>query len=87
MKKIKLKNSLSIILEKTNSFSITLGACVKTGSNNETAKIRGISHFIEHMLFEGTKTRTERQIVKEIESKGGEFNAFTDHEITFFYIK
>ncbi|MBI2672302.1 insulinase family protein, partial [Candidatus Woesearchaeota archaeon] len=36
---------------------------------------------------EGTKTRTERQIVKEIESKGGEFNAFTDHEITFFYIK
>ena len=87
MKKIKLRNGLSIILEKTNSSSITLGACVKTGSNNESNKIRGISHFIEHMLFEGTKTRTERQIVKEIESKGGEFNAFTDNEITFFYIK
>ena len=87
MNKILLNNGLTIILEKTNSNSVTLGVCVKTGSNNEEDKHRGISHFIEHMIFEGTKNRTAQEIVKEIEGVGGEFNAFTDHEITFFYAK
>lgn len=87
MKKLVLSNSLTVIFEKTNSKSITLGVCVKTGSINENDKNRGISHFLEHLIFEGTKNRTGRQIVKEIEGVGGEFNAFTNQEITFFYAK
>ncbi len=87
MEKIVLKNGLTLILEKTKSNSVTLGICVKTGSNNENDKNRGISHFLEHLIFEGTKNRTGREIVKEIEGVGGEFNAFTDNEITFFYAK
>ena len=87
MKKLVLPNGMNIILEKTKSNSITLGVCVKTGSNNEDDSVRGISHFLEHMIFEGTKNRTVQEIVNEIEGVGGEFNAFTDHEITFFYAR
>ncbi len=87
MKKVLLDNGMTLILEHTKSNSITLCVCVKTGSNNEDNNIRGISHFLEHMIFEGTKNRTNIEIVKEIEGLGGEFNAFTSHETTFFYIK
>ncbi len=87
MKKIVLDNGLTLIFEKTKSNSITLGVCVKTGSINENNKNRGISHFLEHLIFEGTKNRTGREIVKEIEGVGGEFNAFTNQEVTFFYTK
>ena len=87
MKKIVLRNGLTLILEKTNSNSVTLGVCVKTGSINENKDNRGISHFLEHLIFEGTKKRTAQEIVKAIEGVGGEFNAFTTHEITFFYAK
>ena len=87
MDKTVLKNGLTIIFEKTKSKSITLGICVKTGSVNETNENRGISHFLEHLIFEGTKNRTGREIVKEIEGVGGEFNAFTNYELTFFYAK
>src|SRR3989344_1344143 len=87
MKKVLLNNGMNLILEKTQSNSVTLVVCVKTGSNNENNNNRGVSHFLEHMIFEGTKNRTGQQIVKEIEGLGGEFNAFTDHETTFFYIK
>jgi len=53
MKKVFLSNGMTLILEKTKSNSITLGVCVKTGSNNEGKNNKGVSHFIEHMLFEG----------------------------------
>ena len=87
MKKFKLSNGLTVIFEKTKSNSITLGVCVKTGSNYENDKNRGISHFLEHLIFEGTKNRTSKEIANEIEGVGGEFNAFTTHEVTFFYAK
>ena len=87
MQKLLLKNGLTIIFEKVNSNSITLGVCVKTGSIYDDRKYMGISHFLEHLIFEGTKNRTAQEIVKEIEGSGGEFNAFTTHEITFFYVK
>ena len=87
MNKLVLPNGMTLILEKTNSNSVTLGVCVKTGSNNENDDNRGISHFLEHMIFEGTKNRTVQEIVNEIEGVGGEFNAFTDHEMTFFYAR
>ncbi len=87
MKKVVLRNGLTLILRKTDSNSVTFGVCVKTGSNNEDMNNRGVSHFIEHMVFEGTKKRTSQEIVRAIEKVGGEFNAFTDNEITFYYAK
>ncbi len=86
MKKTTLKNGLTIITEKRNTKSVTIQVTVKAGSNYENEKIAGISHFIEHMLFEGTKNRTAIQIANEIESLGGEINAMTSTEKTIYYV-
>jgi len=88
MKKLKLNNNLIIILEKKQTETVTVHATVKTGSNNEIPRINGISHFIEHMVFEGTKKRPDsKTISNEIESLGGELNAYTSNERTCFYVK
>lgn len=82
-----LKNGVTVVFcrRKTDSLAIEVG--VKVGSNNENAGNSGISHFLEHMLFEGTKKRTTLQIANEIESLGGELNAATTNERTFVYVK
>ncbi|MCK5281979.1 MAG: insulinase family protein [Nanoarchaeota archaeon] len=88
MKKYSLSNGLTIIEEKKPSDSVTVQVTVRVGSNYERDGIRGISHFIEHMLFEGTKNRKDAgEISNEIESLGGEINAYTDNIRTCFYIK
>lgn len=87
MKKIVLDNGLTVLLERKPLKSATIEVSVNVGSNNENKKIFGISHFIEHMLFEGTKNRTANQLVNAIESKGGEINAATTHDRTFYYTK
>ena len=88
MKKTNLKNGLTLIEEKKDTASVSIVITVKTGSNNETKKILGISHFIEHMLFEGTAKRENSTIIaNEIEKLGGDLNAYTSNEKTCFYIK
>jgi predicted Zn-dependent peptidase len=88
MKKYKLSNELTVIEEKRPSDSVTIQITVKVGSNDEKNGIRGISHFIEHMVFEGTVNRKNaKDISNEIESLGGEINAYTDNIRTSFYIK
>lgn len=88
MQKHTLKNNLTIIFEKRQTKTVAIEITVKTGSNNETKRINGISHFIEHMIFEGTKTRkSSREIANEIEKLGGELNAFTSSERTCFFSK
>ncbi len=83
-----LKNGLTVLFEKRNTKTVAVEVAVRTGSNNESGKISGISHFIEHMLFEGTKTRSSsREIANEIEKLGGELNAYTSNERTAFYAK
>jgi predicted Zn-dependent peptidase len=67
--------------------SVALGIWVKVGSRYETAANNGISHFLEHMFFKGTRKRTTRDIAVEIDSIGGDLNAFTSRENTAFYIK
>jgi predicted Zn-dependent peptidase len=68
--------------------SSTITIWVKTGSRNETKEIRGISHFLEHMVFKGSKKRpSAKEIAVVIDSIGGEFNAGTHKEWTNFYIK
>ena len=88
MPKYALKNGLTILFEKRATKTTAVEVTVKTGSNNETKRINGISHFIEHMLFEGTKTRkSSREIANEIEKLGGELNAYTSNERTAFFSK
>ena len=68
--------------------TITVLVAVKAGSNYETKNINGISHFLEHMMFKGTKKRpTTLAIAEELDSIGGEYNAFTSKEWTGYYAK
>lgn len=86
--KTQLKNGLKIITEEMPDIqSASVGIWVNIGSRNEDSKKNGISHFIEHLLFKGTKKRTALDIAREIESVGGVLNAFTGRENTCFYAK
>ncbi|MBU0612844.1 insulinase family protein [Patescibacteria group bacterium] len=68
--------------------TITLLVLVKVGSRYENANVNGVSHFIEHMMFKGTKRRpTTLEISKELDGIGAEFNAFTGKDHTGYYIK
>ena len=67
--------------------SFTLGFWFNVGARDENLNNNGISHFIEHMLFKGTKKRTAKMIAEEIESYGGYINAFTSKEHTCYYSK
>src|SRR3989338_370286 len=88
MKKTLLPNGLTIIYSEKKRDSVVVEVMIKVGSNDEAVKEQGLSHFLEHMLFEGTKQRpTTREITNEIESIGGEFNAYTTNERTCVYIK
>ena len=88
MKKYRLKNGLKIIFDKNSSKSVAIEVMFRVGSNDENKKISGISHFLEHMMFEGTKNRKDsRTIANEIEKYGAEFNAYTSNNRTAFFIK
>jgi predicted Zn-dependent peptidase len=87
MRKFKLKNGITVVHDQRDSDIVAIEVCVGTGSNNESKRVFGISHFLEHMLFEGTKTRDSKQISETIENIGGEMNAATSNERTFYYIK
>lgn len=83
-----LSNNLPVVMESLrNMRSVVLGIWVKVGSRHETHEMNGISHFLEHMFFKGTKRRSAKDIAFEIDSLGGELNAFTSRETTTFYVK
>ncbi len=83
-----LKNGLVIASEVMPHLrSVSLGVWVKCGSRFETADKTGISHFIEHLLFKGTRTRSAARIAESIDSVGGQLNAFTEKEYVGFYAK
>lgn len=67
--------------------SVTTGFWVATGSRDETAEQAGISHFLEHLLFKGSPTRSARSIAEAIDAVGGDMNAFTTKEYTAFYVR
>lgn len=83
-----LDNGIPIVMEQLKNFrSVILGIWVRVGSRNETRDKNGISHFLEHMFFKGTKKRTATDISIDIDSIGGDLNAFTSRENTAFYVK
>jgi len=67
--------------------SVAIGFWIKAGSRNESPELNGISHFLEHLAFKGTKRRTAHQIAIEMDSIGGHVDAFTDREFICFYAK
>ncbi len=84
----RLDNGLTIATaEMPQMASVSVGIWVGVGSRYEPAEINGVSHFIEHMLFKGTRRRNARQISQAIEGIGGYLNAWTSEENTCFYSK
>lgn len=87
-KKTVLDNGLRVITETMPYIkSATIGIWTDIGSRNETKEDNGLSHFIEHMLFKGTKTRSALEIAAALESLGGSLNAFTGRESTCYYAR
>lgn len=83
-----LPNGLRIVTEKMPSLaSASIGIWVTAGGRHEAPEQNGIAHFLEHMAFKGTKTRTALQIAEAIEDVGGYINAYTSREMTAYYAR
>jgi predicted Zn-dependent peptidase len=83
-----LPNGLTIITEQMSHIrSVSIGIWLKSGSRDEDSEWNGISHFIEHMVFKGTETRSAEAIARQVDSIGGNMDAFTAKECICFNIK
>ena len=84
----KLDNGIQVVMERIDYVnSVAIGIIIKNGSIHENINNNGVSHFIEHMLFKGTKNRNAKEIAESIDNVGGQLNAFTGKEQTCFYAK
>jgi len=82
-----LKNGMTVVFKERKNDVVSVAFAVHQGGGNEFTNDKGISHFIEHMLFKGTPTRNSSQISTEIEKNGGELNGFTGEQITAYWCK
>jgi predicted Zn-dependent peptidase len=83
-----LPNGLIVLTERMDHLrSVAMGVWIKSGSRCEPAETNGISHFVEHMLFKGTRSRTAQHIAREMDSIGGNLDAFTGKETICFNVK
>lgn len=86
--KINLPNGVRVVSESISTVrSVSVGIWVKNGSRYEPRELAGMSHFIEHMIFKGTQSRTAAEIAMEMDAIGGQVNAFTTKECTCYYLK
>ena len=87
-RKTVLDNGIRVVSETIPHLrSVSIGVWANVGSRDEDVRENGISHFLEHMVFKGTKRRNGRQIAQSLESLGGYLNAFTTKEQTCFYAR
>jgi predicted Zn-dependent peptidase len=83
-----LKNGLTVVTaEMPHMNSVSLGLWIGVGGRYESAEVNGVCHFIEHLLFKGTRKRSARQISQDVEGIGGYLNAFTSEEMTCYHSK
>ncbi len=83
-----LPNGLIVLTERMEYLrSVAMGVWIKSGSRCEPAEMNGISHFVEHMLFKGTRSRSAQHIAREMDSIGGNLDAFTGKEAICFNVK
>ena len=88
LRRTELPNGLIVLTERMDHLhSVAMGVWIKSGSRCETAESNGISHFVEHMLFKGTKSRSAQRIAREMDSIGGNLDAFTSKETICFNVK
>ena len=86
-KKTVFPNGLTLLSERHSAFrSVSIGVWVKVGTRHEAPREAGVSHFLEHMLFKGTDSRSALDIARQVDQVGGDFNAFTSRENTCFHI-
>ena len=84
----KLPNGLTVVGERMPGYrSVSMGVWINAGSVYERGGELGAAHFIEHMLFKGTKKRSASRIAEEMDAVGGNLNAFTSKECTCVYVK
>jgi len=83
-----LPNGLIVLTERMDHLrSVAMGVWIKSGSRGEAAETNGISHFVEHMVFKGTRSRSAQLIAREMDSIGGNLDAFTGKETICFNVK
>ena len=83
-----LPSGVRILTESVRAMrSVSFGVWVGVGSRDETPRLSGVSHFLEHLLFKGTRRRSALEISAEVEAVGGETNAFTTKEYTCYYAR
>jgi len=82
-----LKSGMTVILEKRELPVVSVAFAVRSGGINESEEERGISHFVEHLLYKGTKNRSREKIAEEIEKNGGVLNGFTAETMTAYWCK
>ncbi|MBS1816029.1 MAG: insulinase family protein [Acidobacteria bacterium] len=83
-----LSNGLLVLTEEMPHLrSVSMGVWLRSGSRDEPAELNGISHFVEHMVFKGTTTRTQQQFASEVDAIGGNLDAFTGKETVCFNVK
>ena len=82
-----LKNGLRVITDTVKSVeSVAIGVWAGVGTRHEDLSVNGVAHMVEHMMFKGTKTRDARKISEEVESVGGNINAYTGRDVTAYHI-
>lgn len=85
-KHYQLSNGLTVLVESNPAqVSVAVGFFVKTGSRDETPAVMGVSHFLEHMMFKGTATRSAEDVNIEFDAMGARYNAYTSQETTCYY--
>ena len=88
IRKTVLSNGLLVLTESMPHLrSISMGAWIGSGSRDEAPEVNGVSHFVEHMVFKGTTSRSAQQIAREVDTIGGNLDAFTGKEMVCFNIK
>ncbi|MDD2443987.1 MAG: pitrilysin family protein [Desulfotomaculaceae bacterium] len=88
VKRVALDNNVHILTEHiSNVRSVSVGFFIDTGSRYESPEINGVSHFIEHMMFKGTRRRTAKDIAEELDAVGGQLNAYTTKEYTCYFAR
>jgi len=88
IRKETLPNGITLLTERMPHVrSVTLGIWLRRGSRHEPPSLNGASHFIEHLVFKGTESRSAREIALAVDSIGGQMDAFTSKEYTCFYAK
>jgi predicted Zn-dependent peptidase len=88
IRETRLAHGIRLVTERMpEARSVSLGVWVGVGGRDEPAELAGASHFLEHLLFKGTSTRSARQIAEAVDAVGGEMNAFTNREHTAYYTR